>query len=124
MSDTSSVETGEVTKRARSSTKKAVKKAAKKASKKAAPKATAKKAAPAKVSSGERRARISADATLHPLSKENPRSATGKGKGTGYDSYEIIRKKPGITYAAYIEAGGRSNDLRWDIERDWVKVKE
>jgi len=50
----------------------------------------------------------------------NPRRA-----GTaGFHSFEIIRgKKEGVSYADYISAGGRPNDLRWDIEHNWAEVK-
>lgn len=42
----------------------------------------------------------------------------------GFKSFEIIRgKKDGVPYADYIAAGGRPNDLRWDIEHKWAEVK-
>lgn len=48
---------------------------------------------------------------LFPLVKENPRR-----KGShGHTSMEIILKTPGIAYEAFIKAGGRRNDLTWDI---------
>lgn len=49
---------------------------------------------------------------------ENPRR-----EGTwGHQSYAIILKKPGISYEAYIQAGGRRQDLAWDLLRKWVKL--
>lgn len=58
--------------------------------------------------------------TVFALRDTNPRRA-----GThGFRSFEIIRGKPdGVPYAEYIEAGGRPNDLRWDIDRKWAEVK-
>lgn len=48
---------------------------------------------------------------------DNPRR-----EGThGHRSWELI--KNGMTYEAYIEAGGRPNDLKWDLDREWVSVK-
>lgn len=56
---------------------------------------------------------------IHLLVKDNPRKA-----GThGHRSFEIVQKQPGITYEAYIAAGGRNNDLRWDIEHKFAEVK-
>jgi hypothetical protein len=60
--------------------------------------------------------------------KENPRRPTAKDrKGNvreshGYRSLEIIRQKPGITYEAFIAAGGRARDLRWDVKFGRVAV--
>jgi hypothetical protein len=56
---------------------------------------------------------------IHLLVKDNPRKA-----GThGWRSFEIVRKQPGISYEAYIAAGGRNNDLRWDVEHKFAEVK-
>lgn len=47
--------------------------------------------------------------TIHKLATKNPRR-----EGThGHASWEAL--KSGMTYAQYIEAGGRNRDLRWDI---------
>jgi hypothetical protein len=57
--------------------------------------------------------------TLHPVREKNPRR-----EGTfGWHSYEIIRKKPGITYEDYRKAGGRPNDLAWDIDHQYVRTE-
>jgi hypothetical protein len=54
---------------------------------------------------------------LRKLVKDNPRKA-----GThGFNSFNVI--KDGMTFEAYITAGGRANDLRWDVEHNWVEVK-
>ena len=37
-------------------------------------------------------------------------------------TFAIIQAPPG-DYADYIKAGGRPNDLRWDIEHKWAEVK-
>ncbi len=54
------------------------------------------------------------------LKETNPRRA-----GTiGFASFEIIRGKPeGVPYADYVAAGGRPQDLHWDIDRKWAEVK-
>ena len=38
----------------------------------------------------------------------------------GYSSWELI--EDGMTYEEYISAGGRSRDLNWDLEREWVEL--
>lgn len=49
--------------------------------------------------------------------KNNPRPL-----GTyGYRSWEII--EDGMFYEAYYSAGGRQRDLKWDLDRDWVRVE-
>ena len=76
----------------------------------------AEKAKPAK---GKRSSKF-ADKVIKNKSAKNPRR-----EGThGHRSMEIIMKagKKGITYAAYIEAGGRNNDLNWDVEKDNVEL--
>jgi hypothetical protein len=50
------------------------------------------------------------------LVKENPRR---KGSA-GFKSFELI--KNGMTYEAYIAAGGRRTDLDWGIKHKHVKV--
>ena len=41
----------------------------------------------------------------------------------GWHSHNIILVHPGITYEDYRSAGGRNNDLRWDVEREWVLIE-
>jgi hypothetical protein len=54
---------------------------------------------------------------IRKLVDENPRR-----EGTfGYASFALI--KNGMTYEKYIEAGGRRQDLAWDIERKYVKLE-
>lgn len=49
--------------------------------------------------------------------KDNPRR-----KGTpGHKSFSIIRN--GMTYDQYKRAGGRPQDLQWDVNHGYVKVK-
>ena len=48
----------------------------------------------------------------------NPRDAIKKGHG--YRSWELI--EDGMTYEEYIDAGGRYQDLNWDLEREWVEL--
>jgi hypothetical protein len=50
--------------------------------------------------------------------KENPRRPDSH----GHRSLEIIRKKPGITYEAFIAAGGRACDLRYDVAKGHCAV--
>lgn len=58
--------------------------------------------------------------TIHPKVTENPRRV-----GThGFNSMKIILKNPGLTYEQFIERGGRSNDLRWDIDKGNVELKK
>lgn len=48
---------------------------------------------------------------------KNPRR-----EGTcGYKSFALI--KDGMTYEAYRSAGGRNNDLQWDLDRGWVELR-
>lgn len=50
------------------------------------------------------------------LTKENPRR-----KGTiGFKSFNLI--KSGMTYEQYLAAGGRRQDLAWDVDHKYVKV--
>lgn len=53
-----------------------------------------------------------------PTKEVNPRRA-----GThGWHSYNILLANPaGIEYSEYIAAGGRANDLAWDISHKYVK---
>jgi hypothetical protein len=41
----------------------------------------------------------------------------------GYHSWNIIQANPGIVYEDYLKAGGRNNDLRWDLAREFVRVE-
>ena len=69
----------------------------------------------------EPKGRASANKTIHIATADgvNPRRA-----GTnGWNSFEIVRKNDGLTYAAYIAAGGRPKDLAWDIEHGYVTTK-
>ena len=55
------------------------------------------------------------------IKRDNPRRP-----GThGWRSYEILRDagRRNLTYEQYIEAGGRSNDLAWDLDKGHVEVK-
>lgn len=53
--------------------------------------------------------------------EKNPRKRINS---FGWKSYEIIRGKPeGVPYEEYIEAGGRPQDLQWDINRGWAEAK-
>ena len=38
----------------------------------------------------------------------------------GHKSHQIILDNPGITTEDFIEQGGRANDLKWDIDHDFV----
>lgn len=57
--------------------------------------------------------------TLHPNVEENPRRAGSH----GHNSLQIILDDPGITYEDFRARGGRTNDLRWDINAGRVVVK-
>jgi hypothetical protein len=49
---------------------------------------------------------------LTAMKETNPRR-----KGTfGYNSFQIILDNPGIPFESFLEAGGRTKDLRWDYE--------
>lgn len=72
---------------------------------------------------GERKRseRFGQTATLYPQGDalpSNPRRADSH----GWRSLEIIRTKPGISVNEFLKAGGRLNDLRWDIEYGRVRV--
>jgi hypothetical protein len=69
---------------------------------------------------GERTGRPSgfAGKVIRKVATENPRR-----EGThGYSSWELI--KNGMTYEKYIAAGGRRQDLAWDLERGYVKLEK
>lgn len=81
----------------------AAKKAAKNAAKATGEKGTSKRT---KFANAEHR--------LYKLVKKNPRR-----EGTnGYKSFELVRN--GMTYRQYVEAGGRNNDLRWDVDKGYI----
>jgi hypothetical protein len=51
------------------------------------------------------------------LVASNPRR-----EGTwGFKSFNLY--KPGMTIKEYMEAGGRSNDLRWDIDHNYIAIQ-
>jgi hypothetical protein len=69
---------------------------------------------------GERAGRTSAFAgkVIRKVADANPRR-----EGTnGYNSWELI--KNGMTYEKYIAAGGRRQDLAWDLARGYVKLEK
>jgi len=79
-------------------------------------KAAAKQAAP----EGTKRGRVSefSGKTIKSKVPENPRR-----EGTqGFESFKIVLANPGITYEDYLAAGGRRQDLAWDLDHDWVVV--
>lgn len=56
--------------------------------------------------------------TIHILCKGNPRRP-----GThGHTSFALV--KEGMTYEAYKAAGGRNNDLQWDLDKGFVEMRE
>jgi len=57
---------------------------------------------------------------IYAIKENNPRKA-----GThGWHSMQIIYATPGITYEAFLKAGGRNVDLIWDIEHSNVTVED
>lgn len=42
----------------------------------------------------------------------------------GYNSMQVIINAPGITTEDFVKAGGRLNDLRWDIDKDNVRAEQ
>lgn len=84
------------------------------------PVATEEKAAEAKKRGRQKGTGKFAGKTVFATKQGNPRRA-----GTaGFKSYEIIRgKADGVPYSDYIAAGGRPNDLQWDIDHKWAEVK-
>ena len=58
--------------------------------------------------------------TVYAKRDANPRRLGTK----GFSSYEIIRGKPdGVPYADYVAAGGRPQDLQWDIDHNFAEAK-
>jgi hypothetical protein len=56
---------------------------------------------------------------LFPKVEKNPRRSGSHGER----SLGIIIAKPGITYAEFIRAGGRAQDLRWDARYGHVEAR-
>lgn len=50
--------------------------------------------------------------------KENPRRPNTRGQV----AMQIIMDNPGITTEMYMTFGGRHQDLKWDIEHDYVEA--
>jgi hypothetical protein len=83
-------------------------------------KRAAKKTTRTASTNGEAAGRPSAFAgkVIRKVADENPRR-----EGThGYKSWQLI--KSGMTYEKYIAAGGRRQDLAWDLERGYVKLEK
>lgn len=57
--------------------------------------------------------------TLHAKTDKNDRRAGS----IGYRSLQIIIDNPGITTEEFLKKGGRTGDLRWDVDRKRVEVK-
>lgn len=57
---------------------------------------------------------------LTAASSDNPRHKDSH----GYRSLQIIIDTPGITTEDFVAAGGRLNDLRWDIKHGNVKAED
>lgn len=66
----------------------------------------------------KRRAGKYAGMRIRKLKDKNPRRVDSH----GYRSWELI--KDGMTYEEYRAAGGRPNDLQWDLDREWVSVEK
>lgn len=65
-----------------------------------------------------RKSALAGKKLTHTKDGTNPRR-----EGThGYKSHQIILDNPGITTEAFLEAGGRMNDLNWDISHGHVKA--
>lgn len=59
--------------------------------------------------------------TIKPKRSVNPRQKAG---GHGWNSFNILLANPdGIKYEDYIAAGGRPQDLRWDLDRGFASIK-
>jgi hypothetical protein len=68
-------------------------------------------------SAGKKSTIAKADKKIYKLVKANPRK-----EGTwGWKSFNLI--KDGMSYAEYKAAGGRNNDLSWDISHKFVEVR-
>ena len=75
-----------------------------------------KKPAPGKKADGRGRPATFAGKQLTATVTENPRQPGS----FGWHSMKIIIEAPGIVYEDFLKAGGRNNDLRWDVARDRV----
>ena len=81
-----------------------------------APKAKKEKVAKAENSGAGRKSGFSG-MKIYLKAKENPRRA-----GTyGHASFELI--KNGMTYEDFVAAGGRPQDLAWDVNKGNVEVR-
>lgn len=70
------------------------------------------------VEGGVQRRRISRDAKIEKLVEANPRRV-----GTaGHKSWELLQ--PDMTVGQFLEAGGRMNDLLWDVDKLKLKLVE
>ncbi len=56
-----------------------------------------------------------ASRTIHPSDKVLKLGNPRKAGSFGFRSMAIVIAQPGLTYEDYIKAGGRANDLSWDI---------
>ena len=56
-----------------------------------------------------------ASRTIHPSDKVLKLGNPRKAGSLGFRSMAIVIAQPGLTYEDYIKAGGRANDLSWDI---------
>lgn len=54
-----------------------------------------------------------------PATYQNPR----RKNSNGYRSLQLIIDRPGITTDDYVAAGGRLNDLRWDVAHGNVRAE-
>lgn len=85
----------------------------------AAPKEKKVKAPKGESNPAENRGRNSSYASkkIYKKTEENPRRENTH----GHKSFSVI--KNGMTFEDYIAAGGRANDLRWDLERGHLELK-
>ena len=60
---------------------------------------------------------IFAGKIIRKVESKNPRKEGTK----GFESWNVL--KGGMTYEQYVAAGGRRQDLAWDLERNWVKLE-
>ena len=59
---------------------------------------------------------------IKPLVKENPRKVNTK-EVCGYASFQLLLKHGAdMPYELYTKQGGRLQDLKWDIDREWAEV--
>lgn len=103
--------------KSKTSTKKATK-PAKTIAKKAGPKSNAKKANGAAKPARKARSSFDTDKKIKVLVDGNPRREGSK----GYDNWSKIKRYDGKSVSAYLESGGRPDNLRTDINRGHVKL--